>query len=314
MREWKRAGPHAPPRRVGRPVHGEERRAQARALIEQELQRQGHTAGEQPLVHALGDRLTRYLIREVLRELKREKRKRTRDGLARRRQSVHVRYRDVLWSMDATHLGRQEDGVAVQAEVVREVASGLTLEISVGPPAQAHEVIEALERARARRGTLPLVIASDNGPAYVSETVGRYLSRHEVLHLKSLPHTPQHNSWSERGMRDFKEESELGKGVVIDDMNHVSRRLEHVHHRIDTQRLRPSRGGKTYLEYDRDLKPWKGSVTRTEILEKAHCRMREEVVNCHGKREKRRAERRAILETLQCFGLIQLNRGGVSDP
>ena len=56
-----------------------------------------------------------------------------------------VRARDAVWAMDATHLGRDAHGGAVQAEVVREAACARTIGLWVGPPASGQEVVRILE-------------------------------------------------------------------------------------------------------------------------------------------------------------------------
>ena len=68
--------------------------------------------------------------------------------------------------MDATHLGRNPTGRAVQAEVLRDVASTRTIGISAGPEATAMEVMLLLDLTTAARGSPPLVLITDNGGAY----------------------------------------------------------------------------------------------------------------------------------------------------
>jgi len=91
-----------------------------------------------------------------------------------------------MWSIDATHLGRDPTGASVEAEVVRDVASGRTLAVAVGPPAKAASVVALLERLRGERGDLPLVLAHDNGGAYRSELVASYLEARQVVKLLQL--------------------------------------------------------------------------------------------------------------------------------
>jgi transposase InsO family protein len=72
------------------------------------------------------------------------------------------RARDVMWSMDGTHLARLAEGGKVEAQVVRETATPRILAIEVGPPADGDDVLRILERAARERGGLPLVLVTDN--------------------------------------------------------------------------------------------------------------------------------------------------------
>jgi transposase InsO family protein len=51
-----------------------------------------------------------------------------------------------------------------------------------------------------------LILSTDNGPAYTSEGCERHLLALEVVHLKNTPHTPQHNAFAERAVREIKDE------------------------------------------------------------------------------------------------------------
>ena len=139
----------------------EEERARARELVQAAVQEQGWSAGEGPIHRALGGQVSLRLTRELLAELKRAHRRRHREVLERERQSIRVHAKDALWAQDATHVGRDDRGQSVQAEVIREVASTRTAEISVGPPADADVVIAAVtvhdvaQRIPARRRTRP---------------------------------------------------------------------------------------------------------------------------------------------------------------
>ncbi|MHC4607948.1 MAG: hypothetical protein ACYTAF_13635, partial [Planctomycetota bacterium] len=139
---WKwRYGPENGPRRPpGRPPHPAEAHARAHRLVEDELKRQGWSAGEPTVWKALRPQeVPRRLVREALRVLKAEHRRR-RDAI-RRELHTHgtVQARDAVWSVDGTHLGRDEQARKVIAEAVRDVASTRTLGASIGPPPSSAE-------------------------------------------------------------------------------------------------------------------------------------------------------------------------------
>lgn len=191
LRRWERAAEdEAPPASLGRPPTTQAERDDVKQLVASELDRQGWTAGEAAVQRSLGPVPLR-LVRSALRDLKAERRRVQARRIRRQRTSIEVHARDALWSLDATHLGRDEKRTAVQAEVIREVASTRSLEIQVGPAASGAQVVALLERCRVQRGCLPLVLATDNGSDYTSSEVGSYLAKHQVVHLRSRPHTPQ---------------------------------------------------------------------------------------------------------------------------
>ncbi len=297
------------PRRRGRPPHGPERVEQARGLVRAELDRMGWSAGESTLVHVLGSRVPRRLLRRVLRELKAERAVRRREHIEQARVSVAVHARDALWTLDATHLGRDRRGASVEAEVVCDVASSRILWAGVGTPSTAKDVIELLEELRRLRGGLPLVLLTDNGPAYTSELVEQYLERHQVVHLLNLPRTPQHNPWGEGANGKLKAETELGKGVRLHGHDEARHRIEPALGRLNDERPRASRGWRTPAQADAETPTWRARVGRTEFWERTRCAVNAAVVGCEGNRALRRARREAQLATLECFGLITRTRG-----
>ena len=114
LRRWRAEDPgerRAPP---GRPPAPQCELEEARRLVEAELELQGWGAGEEPLWRALDGRVPRARVRRVLRELKQAKRSRRRRHAEEGRVSVEVACRDTVWAIDATHLGRNALGSALQ--------------------------------------------------------------------------------------------------------------------------------------------------------------------------------------------------------
>jgi transposase InsO family protein len=164
---------------------------------------------------ALEGAVARRVVRRLLVLLKARRRLRRRQGEERDRVSILVQARDVLWSLDATHLGRDANG-EVQAEALRDPASTSALSLSAGRPSTGKEVVRLLEHTAQERGGEPLVLAIDGGSNYRSEEVRQWADEHKVVLLKSEPRVPQHNAWVERGHRELKEDAELGRGCVLE--------------------------------------------------------------------------------------------------
>ena len=226
------------------------------------------------------------------------------------RMSVRVALGDVLWALDETHLGRLEEGDAVLGLVVQEVASTRTLFVSVGPAGTAEDLIRALEALRLSRGGLPLVIGLDNGPAMKSGLLALYLAFHGVVALRNLPYVSRHNPCVERGHRDLKELSGLGKGVVL--ASHAEAALALAPAVVELTENRPvtSRGWKTPLAVDTETPRWYSSVDRWDFYGAARRGIKQAVKGCRNDRERRKAEREAILQTMENFALIERTRGG----
>jgi len=284
---------------------------EARADCDRELLARGYGRWWKTIWERLGGKYAQALVREVVTDLKDERKARERLLRTLARMSVKAFFGDVLWSLDETHLGRLEDGDAVLGLVVREVASTRTLIVSVGPAATAEDLVRALEVLRLSRGGLPLVIGIDNGPAMKSELVALYLRFHEVVALRNLPYVSEHNATVERGHRDIKELSGLGKGVVLRSHAEAAVALVPAVAELNERRPVASRGWRTPSAVDRETPRWYASVDRRAFYEAACRAIREAVQGCRNDRERRKAEREAILQTLENFALIQRTRGGV---
>jgi len=309
LRRWELDSGEAEKPLPGRPAHPAQVRELVRVLVQAVLDEQGWSAGERPVHHEVGDTISLSLTREALAKVKAERRRRIRSMREQARRSIRVLARDALWSQDATHVGRDEEQGAVQAEVLREVASTRTLEVMVGPPATAQDVISILDRAHREHRRLPLVWATDNAAAYCSAEVRAWLADHLVVPLLSLPRTPQHNACSEHGMRELKDEAELDGA---DDILEMLARLLAARERLDEHRPRRSRGWQTAVQADAALPPAETLVSREAFYAAAHCAMEKAVLHSRTNRERRRATRTAVLQCMQHFGLITMTRAGAT--
>lgn len=173
----------------------------------------------------------------------------------------------------------------------------------------ANELRLALDK-NPRQQVYPLVLQTDNGAAYRSKVLKGWCAAHSVLQLFSLSRTPQHNGAVEHGMFALKLAAALGSGTIVLDQGDARARLEVARDRIDRNRPRRTRGWMTAVEADRAAPHWSTLVTREQVLENASCALSQALLHCSGKRARRRAEREAILGTLQRVSVIQRTRGG----
>jgi transposase InsO family protein len=299
-----------PPRRPGRPAHSEKAKGEAVVAVLREMRRQGFSTGSPTIYRSLDRRVSLRLVRYAVKLLKEWQRRKDRARTERNRLSIEVELRDAVWCLDAMHLGREEDGKEITGQVLRDIGTLRDLAVTVGRPVTGDEVIALLERIRAERGTLPLVLMTDNGSAYTDGELKEYLERHQVLHLLNLPRTPQHNPYAEQAVRELKEDSGLGKGVVTSPAS-AAVRLAASRHRLDECRLRPSLGYRTSRVCDEETESWYDrGVRREEVYESACRAVQEALEGEESGRARRKKERWMILATVASFEVLRLTRGG----
>jgi len=297
-------------RRPGRPAAGPRERWSALRAVARASREKGQSAGRLVIERALEPRQPRRLIVTSLARWKARWRREEREQLLAHRTSVQVLYRDVLWSQDGTHLGRTEDG-AVHAQVSKEGASRGTLRAQARQGANTGaDVVSQLEALRVARG-LPLILGLDNGPENIAAAVEAYLARHQVVALYNVPRTPQHNARAERGIGELKRESGLGKGVRLASVGEAQQQLDMASERLTRRRLRACLGWCTAEQADRTLPCWYGVVDRGRFYAAACSAIRQAVLGTKTLVQRRRAERKAILDLAASVGLVRVTRGGV---
>jgi transposase InsO family protein len=293
----------------GRPRASREERRLALHRVRDELLRQGKSAGWRPVLCALTPLVSTRQAQASVSALKRCWRRRERAASARRRMRVEVLARDALWAQDATQVGRVE-GEAVLAEVVRDAATTTTSAHHVGAPASGADVRRVLEAEEAKRGALPLVYAVDNGGAYRADELCAWLEQHQIIVLRNVPHVPQHNAFAERANGELKAETGLRSDLVLRDpgdaLTRIQAALPCLYHR-----RRTSRGGRTAAELDVTLTRAEAIVSRDTFWRTTRYNIARAVQGVESPRAQRLAERAAILETMESFGLIRRTRGGV---
>lgn len=304
LRNWRR-GAKVEPKALGRPATPREKRYLALLRVRHEVKRQGWQAGWRPVL--VGAELPIRLVQESLSALKKRHRKKLEERRARARLSVEVLGSDVVWAEDSTHLGHIGRR-AVLGEVVKDRGSLANVLLGVGRAVNGEDVVRLLEAGK-NDDRLPLVWATDNGPAYKSHEVEEFCRREKVVHLFSRPRTPQDNAAAERGIRELKAEAGLGKGRRIVAEQDAALCLSKAATLLDN-RPRPSKAGRTALQLEESLPKGPQLVSREEFYADA-CRAMGKAVKGGGtKRQQRQRERLAVYRTLEKFHLIKVNRGG----
>ncbi len=305
---WERqASERSAPRAPGRPPIP---RAERRAVlwrVARAVRRLG-LVGWRVIVAELGA-VSRRVVCEILAAMRARRERRRAEHEARVRMRTDVRSVGTMWCLDATHVGRERDGTAILAEVLLDATSRKVLAGQVGAASTQRDIIALLEDVARREGGLPLVLVKDNGSAYVGRDVEVWLAERGVLHLKSLPRTPQHNAKAERTIGLVKEAGEIGGDAEpittrCDAVEALQRGIDRLH-----ARKRAVLGWQTSLQRHASADRWYTHARRAEVVEDARRALEDALQDTVGRRARRRAERKAILETLVKHGLITITRG-----
>ncbi len=166
-----------------------------------------------------------------------------------------------------------------------------------------------LDHARRTRRALPLVLLTDNAPNNTSEEVARYLAERQVIYMRKLPYTPQHNALIERAHRELKEHAGLGKGIVLKGVHDAAQRLAHAWHHVDHRHDRPALGGRTSAYACRDPAE-RATIPARNLFDRTTRHALDVASQQPTAHQRRRAQREAIYASLERFGLVSRTRGG----
>jgi hypothetical protein len=216
--------------------------------------------------------------------------------------------KNALWVQDSAQVARDFDGGKVESQVIKDRGPLVTVGITTGGPTRGTDVIALLEALRCTRG-LPFVLGSDNGSPFVCENVEAYLRLHEVIHLRSLPHTPEHNGSAEVGIAELKRCAQMGPDVVASfQQAHTSTIRAAI--LMNKNRIRASRGFKTGAELDEKMIASHQQVRRALFYGECSKRIKHVRQSGFEYRAMRMAERDAIFGTMEHYGLVKRYRGG----
>ena len=327
LRKWRDQAEDCPI--MGRPQLAEETWRAAVVPVARAWQSQGFSSGRPRVLEALektGIEIPVTIVRELVKELKARRRGYLARKRATLRKHVQVRARDAVWSTDSTHLGRDEHG-KVSATAVKDVGTTTSIEQSIGGPPRGQDVLALLKRAKLVRGVLPHVLGMDNGPENNNELVRAYLATERVIMLWNVPHTPEHNAPIENFFGELKLELEAldelvapvpdpsevpvcsSEAGVSSTRAHFQRCVPRLARRLNERRVRASRGGFTAAQLDRLMPRAEDLVSRDRFYDTACAAIGSAVQDIDDPRARRRAEREAILCTLEQFGLVKRTRG-----
>jgi transposase InsO family protein len=288
------------PARQGRPPHGQAVRWHTLLAAARVLRAKRYGVGWPTVARALPTAPT-GLLKAFVPALKRRHRARVRRERARHRTTLMVQRPGVLLTEDGFQAAGTREA-PVCAELLRDAATARLEGGSVGQPTCGADVIALLTQLEAD-GRLPLAFGTDNG-VYQSAAVQAHLVAHQVVWFPSRRHTPGDNGGMERGIREVKEAAgdveDLGRQTIADRFAATTAQL-------NADCPRGSRGGFTADELTAWLPPCEADV-RPRFYAAATAAINRAVAAAAPGND-RAAQREAVMQTFEGFGLARRNRG-----
>lgn len=285
LRNWKNV--ESKNKKIGRPKV--ENTLGDKITIGREWKKQGYK-GSRPVIAALPWMRVR-LVREVVSQLKLRRHKRKQNIILKNRLSIKGLHPNAIHVLDATDIGQRE-----MLLVGKDRATQFLKVNKIKHRFNDDETIRYLGELKKESG-LPLVLATDNGSQFCSQKVKHHLKREKIVHLRSQPHTPQHNGACEIAVRELKE--------TLSETKDLDKAVNKLNCGLKRRQL----GYKTAIEIDQQKKIDYTYEERLEFYEAAEKNVRLKTFGLKNAREVRKAEREAILETLERFKLVKLTRG-----
>lgn len=289
---------HEAPATPGRPRHAEAKRRATGLAVSALLVEQG-AMGSLAAWKSLGNAHPLRVVREVVKDWKKSRRIAARDRSEDERHHVEVLVQGGVWCLDGTHVGRDAEGKSVMEEVVRD-------ECTRDYKSVGASVLGTLVRAAESDGW-PLLLREDNGGENRDPDVVALLKKKKVIVLPNLPRVPQHNPRAERGMRELKEVTGLGKGRVV-VRGEAEAELSWACGVLNAK-PRACLDWRSSKEACADFPWWYSRVSREKLYSTVCAARRRAVRGATGKRAQRAAEREATLAVLEKFHIIKRWRG-----
>ena len=183
LRNWRDKALKDVPK-MGRPSHASNVLQESKTLVFEQMKLHG-CPGWRPIAESLKGKVSVRLVQKFVAEYKFAERNKPRSIVR-----TKVVGKNIIWSMDGAFT--KEDG-KIENQVIKD--RGTKCWVGSGSKAKASDaqnVIETLKKSFNLNG-IPLVLSTDNGAAYTNKEVRSFLNDLKVVHLRSLPRTPQHN-------------------------------------------------------------------------------------------------------------------------
>jgi transposase InsO family protein len=307
LRNWKAKIKKDCHTRSGRPCYTTSDHKRALILVARELKRQGYP-GSSVIAIELKGKVQLRLIRKYVTAIKERRRFKKLQEIKLNQVRVEVKAVNVIWTQDGTHLGRKNKK-GVESQIIKDRGSKKIISAQTGFSANGNEIVQTLDLLKRQRG-LPLVWMTDNGSAYCNKEVREYVDREKIVHVRSLPHTPQHNGAAEVMMRELKNDCLLGKKTVLASEQDAHARLVNSIVKINKNRKRMSLSFKSSDEMDEEMSVHGKKLDRALFYEEYRTELKS-IVNVRSVREKKLREREMVMCLLEKHEMIVRKRNGL---
>lgn len=263
--------------KMGRPSHSQEILEKSKRLVFEEMDKLG-SPGWRPISVLLKGKVSVRLVQRYVAEFKFLKRQ---DKKTKR---MEVIGKNVIWTMDGA-ITKDEQKIENQVIKDRGTKNWVGHQESL-KASKASDVVKVLSECFDKNGK-PLVLSTDNGAAYTNKLVSKFLEANKVIHLLSLPRTPQHNGSVEVGIKELRE-----------IMNYKKRNLKEC---MNIANARPRKYGRNWLSshsvYENDVMLYNES-DRDLFFNNCVERLRNLKKNATSFREMRMLQRSIVFEEL----------------
>lgn len=283
IRNWRNQAMKDVPK-MGRPSYSDEVLKVAKILVYEQMKLHG-SPGWRPVAEVLKGKVSVRLVQRFVSEFKLDERNKPKETIR-----TEVQGKNVIWSMDGAFT---KEECKIENQVIKDRATKCWVGVGSRPKASdAENVITTLQQSFELNG-MPLVLSTDNGPAYSNHQVRSFLRKLKIVHLQSLPRTPQHNGSVEVGIRELKE---IMRSNAI-----------HLKEAIKIANARPRKYGRKWSTsistFEKSDVPYNNIVRDSfyESCAERFCNLKNDFLNY---RERRLKERSLIFEELMKRGLV----------
>lgn len=258
-------------------------------MVTREWHRQSYP-GSRPVAKALPGQRVR-VVREIISELKMRRNMRAEKMKLQLRRSVRVTNAGSVLAMDGASLQKGDD------YIVQRDRGSLKLKVTkCGGHLNSNHTLAVLKNLE-EQNRLPMVICTDNGSPFCAGPVKEFLSNKYIIHLKNLPHVPQHNASCENAVKEFKEVLPYKKDVEATVTT------------LNEYRKRRKLNWQTSQEFEE-----KNFISCTEekrktFYQQTKQRIQNALIGIKSAYKIRRIERAEILKMMQDYSLITITRG-----
>lgn len=222
-----------------------------------------------------------------------------------------------VWAMDHAEPPAAIDGAFPAIFAVRDLASGMQLAWSPVHDETAETMLPLLQALFDRHGA-PLVLKSDNGSAFISESTRRLLAAQSVVHLLSPPALPAYNGSCEAGIGAMKLRTTIHAATTgapnqwtADDLEAARRQAHEVHRSADCAPTAADRWRERTLIAPSQRQSFRHTIDRRRAAIIASTLRR---TSCTSATEEATITRIAIRHALVEHGLLTLNRRSIPLP